>query len=761
MMRKKSIISLIGALSFSALIVSTLGVATSCSSFTDNALVVDSAPIKTTYKVGEALELEGLSVVSKKVVNGYLSADSTEVITDYKISFEEGYVFEKEGTFTINITKGGYKDASFDVVVGDEIVTKKLAITSYPSKVAYKVGNSFSTTGLNVREIIMKGEEEFSSTVSTKYTTNPEKGTKLTEEGSFLVEVSKEGFASAFFTISVTVSNQNVYNLFSTLRSSKNYTMEIYNTVGTTVNTYGFHYKEIFAENYFEKITYNKTAAEEAVGDRGRKIDSDIGYVNFDGYNDTVNNRNYAQGVYQVNLATDSGEIEASKPMSSQANWWNANLTDTFANFSLSDVPTNTINGKFSYEVILDPTEKKNNAGAEDDDWSKSIANNPFAISFLNMCGWSSSLIEIMSRIDIELNKVVTDNSGSVVGRYDLYMKAYLGSYGYTTLTVNNIGTTSSDSLDTYMEKADRCYDTSIDKVISDGFLQSAVNANNYTLDLLSLSMKDGTNINVGKTFFTDDGLFVEYDDSMRDWIYANSEEGKKFYIPNIGYIATDKSKTINTFDDDGNVIVDGDKNPVTTTISGGVGYVAPANKGDKGYEYALNDMYVSQIKVKDTAGTETNVTRDNFFDLSYTDDMQNQIFGTSISYTYLSSIFSSLLSTDYDKGDKGFTWYKDANYSTTISPFIISRDNTVKNTITDMFNNYFSSFLSTAISASAFDMIAVVPVLANSGDTSVVKSMTVWLLRNDLSGYNMSFYNFGSTLTPSYVTDYLKTFTA
>ena len=151
MMRKKSIISLIGALSFSALIVSTLGVATSCSSFTDNALVVDSAPIKTTYKVGEALELEGLSVVSKKVVNGYLSADSTEVITDYKISFEEGYVFEKEGTFTINITKGGYKDASFDVVVGDEIVTKKLAITSYPSKVAYKVGNSFSTTGLNVR----------------------------------------------------------------------------------------------------------------------------------------------------------------------------------------------------------------------------------------------------------------------------------------------------------------------------------------------------------------------------------------------------------------------------------------------------------------------------------------------------------------------------------------------------------------------------------------------------------------------------------
>ena len=68
--------------------------------------------------------------------------------------------------------------------------------------------------------------------------------------------------------------------------------MEIYNTVGTTVNTYGFHYKEIFAENYFEKITYNKTAAEEAVGDRGRKIDSDIGYVNFDGYNDTVNNRN-------------------------------------------------------------------------------------------------------------------------------------------------------------------------------------------------------------------------------------------------------------------------------------------------------------------------------------------------------------------------------------------------------------------------------------------------------------------------------------
>ena len=61
----------------------------------------------------------------------------------------------------------------------------------------------------------MKGEEEFSSTVSTKYTTNPEKGTKLTEEGSFLVEVSKEGFASAFFTISVTVSNQKLFIISS------------------------------------------------------------------------------------------------------------------------------------------------------------------------------------------------------------------------------------------------------------------------------------------------------------------------------------------------------------------------------------------------------------------------------------------------------------------------------------------------------------------------------------------------------------------
>lgn len=463
----RNLLTLTGSLLLVGGITLQAGLLTSCENTTiEGVLVVDSLPLKVNYNLNEKLDLTGLVVYGKKIEGEFLSNTESVLIENFETSLKDGETLDKEGEFDVVISAKGYQETSFKITVGD-VTVKKLVVRVRPRKVSYKVGEQFNTNGLSVAIQEFKNGKEEGAPVSLKadeYKTSIVNGQVLDKEGSFLVEVYKDGYESVYFQIAVLTENNDLVNVLTTLSSTRSYQIEIYNTVATTVDQNGFHYKEVVNENYYNKITYNKSQAEEPEDQRGLNEASNVAYVNYTG------------GVYQVDLKNtlDDGTPAPGKVLSGETKWYDADLVDTFEGFDLKSAPTTTKNGKFVIEIILDEKEKAANSGQENQDWTKSLAANPFATKFLGLCGWSDSLIEILTTIDIE-----TD------GFSYLNLRGNLGGYGYTTLNVSDIGFASVEELDQYVARTDRHYDTSIDDCVKEPKLLELFQnkLSNYTLE--------------------------------------------------------------------------------------------------------------------------------------------------------------------------------------------------------------------------------------------------------------------------------------
>lgn len=688
----KGILSLTNVLTFSSITLTSIGVLASCSSTSETrVLVLESNPIKTRYEIGETLDLTGLSVVAKKVVDSYLSNEDVEIISTYDVSLADGTVLNESGEIEITVSKKGYVSTSFKISVGEDYYEYKLRVISSPTKVSYNLGETFSSTGLKVRGITYKNGDYTTAVESEAidtFETNPKNGEVLNESGSIEVSVSADGYEDATFTISVLNYSTKLTNMIQKIQNSTNYTVEIYNTVATTLNSYGFHYKDYYTDDYFDRITYKKSEAEETTANRGKKIDSQNAYVNYSG------------GVYQVSVS-DGGEIEPSKPMSDKTSWWDANLVTTFRSFALSDVPTDydEDNDLFRYVVDVDKDELVD----DDTDFTNTIKNNPFATTFLNVCGWSTSLFSILTRIDITVDEV----------NDKLSMKGMLGSYGYTTIDVYDFDFTSSYELDEYMKEDDRSYDTSLDENISNGKLEAAFNSQNYKLDMISLT----TTGDLGVVNFTSDGVFLEYTGTFKS--YAN-ELG--YY--NIGYLklnGTNSSGTTYNGDvylyqtDKTGVIKDSDFMSIAYAFGDSQGSCLYGDVAQNGYFKSLN-------------------------------------YNIEVKYGYLSYIIDVLTGEN-----EGFTWYTYSSFSTDSEPFIVSRAASVRKSLVKYFNAYYSNWLEEKLTVDDFTMSALQPTYSDSGE---LQNLEIWLLTNEYSGYRLTFYDFGDTETPEYVKDYLSTLT-
>ena len=404
-------------------------------------------------------------------------------------------------------------------------------------------------------------------------------GQVLDKEGSFLVEIYKEGYESVYFQISVLTENNDFVNIVNKLKYSKNYQMEIYNTVGTTVDENGFHYKELVTENYFEKIVYQKSQADEPEDLRGLSIKSDIAYVNYD------------KGVYQVDLKNRIEETNDPKPgkvLSGKTKWYEADLVTIFNAFDPATIPTTTKNGKFVIEVILDEGEREANVGVTNEDWTKSLEANPFADKFLAVCGWSDSLISILSTIEVE-----TD------GETYINIRGNLGGYGYTTLNVSNIGSTKVDDLDAYVARTDRSFDTSIDDCVKQPKLLELFTSkiSNYTQTL------NGTDAN--GNYFT--SMYIYYGDNFV-WFEPTAEFRRLYYlekkqkIGGSGFIAVSSpSETLATLFADTGLTSDGTgiyQIKTTTTSNATNDQFTDTLTVDKSHFEILTD-YVNGVKVE------------------------------------------------------------------------------------------------------------------------------------------------------------------
>ena len=135
------------------------------------------------FNVSEPFNHDGLEVSDN---------DTFQEIKHYKTSIKDGYIFKKKdvGNKKVVISKSGYKDAYYVINITDYPL---LNIISYP-QLEYVVGDYFSLDGLEVSD---------GHTYITSYDSSIDDGTLLNEVGTYVVEITKQGYFKATFTINV------------------------------------------------------------------------------------------------------------------------------------------------------------------------------------------------------------------------------------------------------------------------------------------------------------------------------------------------------------------------------------------------------------------------------------------------------------------------------------------------------------------------------------------------------------------------------
>lgn len=151
-----------------------------------------SAPTKTKYKVGEALDLSG---VKFKAI--YNDGEEKEIETGYTSSIPNGTILDTIGYNPIILEYEG-KTITALVFVG-EIAIESISINTEPNKVVYQVGEQLDLTGLSIKAKYENGEEDI---IKSGFETTPEDGEELNIKGQKEVTV-KLGEKTAKFNVDV------------------------------------------------------------------------------------------------------------------------------------------------------------------------------------------------------------------------------------------------------------------------------------------------------------------------------------------------------------------------------------------------------------------------------------------------------------------------------------------------------------------------------------------------------------------------------
>ena len=409
-------------------------------------LEVASLPTKVKYKVGEKVSYEGISIMAYSFVDGVKDSASGEVFTTSDVSFSipEGTELKEEGAQVVTITKEGYASTSFTLQVGQVVTEKKLYISRFPNTTTYTLkapeknpeGEKtaiFDDSGLKVEELTyVNGNLDSRETLSdSDFTLSLPSGSILKTEGTQEITITSkvEGVEGTSFNIMVYTEDKSAYDIIKQLSDTKNvhnYTAEVFNDVGTTNDTTGFHYLRHYTEDYYWEIDYQNVK-------NGTEIEFDTtNPKSRSGY--TAYKNGDEEGIMELNF--ESGDVLPGRVVSTgYDSWWGkaSSLARLFTLFNLNDVPTETLNGRYLSTIIV-PVEGDNDMG------EKTCDKYPFVASFLDYCGWSSSLITIMNRLTITFDK---DNN--------LNITADFGSYGSTKLVVKDIGTTRVNEVENYL----------------------------------------------------------------------------------------------------------------------------------------------------------------------------------------------------------------------------------------------------------------------------------------------------------------------
>ena len=181
---------------------------------------IATKPSKTTYFVGDKLDLSGLSVKAK-YDNG-----TSATVTDYSVLYAED-ITDTAGTKTVMVTyiyNDVTKTASFNVTVTD-VDLSGIAVKTSPAKTTYYVGDSLNTSGLTLTATYNNGATQ---TVSSGFTCTP---TVLSTAGTQKITVTYGGKSTSF---NVTVTDIALSGI--TVKANPAKTSYF---VGDTLNTSG------------------------------------------------------------------------------------------------------------------------------------------------------------------------------------------------------------------------------------------------------------------------------------------------------------------------------------------------------------------------------------------------------------------------------------------------------------------------------------------------------------------------------------------
>ena len=187
---------------------------------------VTSLPDKVEYKKGEVFNSSGLTV--KAVYND----DTEEEITDYTLSTPD---MSTAGTKTITVTSQG-QTATFDILV---IAIYKIEITTLPTKLEYRKGDTLDTTGLVVSTVWTDGSKE----TITDYTLS---GFDSTETGEKTITITYQTF-TATFNVTVVADTAGI--------RISHYPNKVYYKIGETLDTTGLAVAKYRADGTEVEIT--------------------------------------------------------------------------------------------------------------------------------------------------------------------------------------------------------------------------------------------------------------------------------------------------------------------------------------------------------------------------------------------------------------------------------------------------------------------------------------------------------------------------
>lgn len=157
---------------------------------------VATMPSKTEYPKGDAFNTTGLSILVK-----YTDGTSETITTGFEVSgFDSGSVGEKTITVTYKTHTTTFKVTVYDL--------SGIRITSFPSKVYYKIGETFDPSGLTVAEVRQDGTEKEitdyeisgfdsstagSKTITVSYNVAANRTSKFVGSDSFQIKVTNDG----------------------------------------------------------------------------------------------------------------------------------------------------------------------------------------------------------------------------------------------------------------------------------------------------------------------------------------------------------------------------------------------------------------------------------------------------------------------------------------------------------------------------------------------------------------------------------------